>query len=170
MIVLSLHNFLFINFAVLFVKSDVILRKFEPEDVNKACENGSGTYKLETDCATKNLAHKGFLSGYGVVVCCTSVKVNAYSISKRRKGDAARKYCKNEGWQRQLLDFHILNGEKAEVGEFPHMAALFSLDLNNQSILLCGGSLISEKFILTAAHCFKDGRNTNFFVRMGRVS
>ena len=44
----------------------------------------------------------------------------------------------------------ILGGEKAESGEFPHMASLGYLDPNGQHRFSCGGSLISENFILTA--------------------
>lgn len=50
----------------------------------------------------------------------------------------------------------IVNGEAADRGEFPHQALLgYS---GNGSVVqryefLCGGSLISERFVLTAAHC-----------------
>jgi hypothetical protein len=45
----------------------------------------------------------------------------------------------------------IVGGQKAKKGEFPHSVALAErrLELN----FFCGGSLISEKFVLTAAHC-----------------
>ncbi|XP_018324880.1 serine protease snake-like [Agrilus planipennis] len=46
----------------------------------------------------------------------------------------------------------IVGGEKARETEFPHMA---SIGYENQGSIkwLCGGSLISENFVLTAAHC-----------------
>lgn len=49
----------------------------------------------------------------------------------------------------------IVGGLKADRTEFPHMAAI---GYGNPSEIeyLCGGSLISEKFIMTAAHCAKD--------------
>lgn len=49
----------------------------------------------------------------------------------------------------------IVGGEKSRVGEFPHMAAIgFTVDGSTR--FNCGGSLISEKFVLTVAHCAQD--------------
>ncbi|KAJ0184331.1 hypothetical protein K1T71_000754 [Dendrolimus kikuchii] len=46
----------------------------------------------------------------------------------------------------------IIGGSVAEVEEFPHMAAIGYVNFDTYSFL-CGGTLISEKFVLTAAHC-----------------
>ncbi|CAK1556368.1 unnamed protein product [Leptosia nina] len=50
------------------------------------------------------------------------------------------------------LGLHIIGGETASPGEFPHMVAL---GYNRSDVLEfdCGGSLISENYVLTAAHC-----------------
>lgn len=47
----------------------------------------------------------------------------------------------------------IVGGTKAKPGEFPHMAALGSRNPDGTVQFNCGGSLISERFVLTAAHC-----------------
>jgi len=52
------------------------------------------------------------------------------------------------------IDFHILNGENAAVGQFPHMVALGFLNADDEIEWNCGASLISQNFLLTAAHCF----------------
>jgi len=47
----------------------------------------------------------------------------------------------------------IIGGKKAEAREFPHMAAVGFDGPENKILWNCGGSLISAKIVLTAAHC-----------------
>ncbi|CAH0718147.1 unnamed protein product, partial [Brenthis ino] len=51
--------------------------------------------------------------------------------------------------------YTIAGGKPAKIVEFPHMAALGWKALDDTWVYLCGGSLISHKFVLTAAHCTK---------------
>lgn len=68
------------------------------------------------------------------------------------------------------LTFHILGGVATNPGDFPHMAALGYPDFDaNESIAWnCGGSLVSENFVLTAAHCLTRSQPT--VVRLGQVN
>ena len=46
----------------------------------------------------------------------------------------------------------IIGGIEAEEGDFPYQVSLRLLRGNH----FCGGSIISNQWILTAAHCFKE--------------
>lgn len=52
-----------------------------------------------------------------------------------------------------ISDTRIGNGVNAILGEFPWMAIL----LYANRTPFCGGSIITDRYILTAAHCIKNG-------------
>merc|ERR1719187_2371160 len=56
----------------------------------------------------------------------------------------------------------IVGGENAAVGEFPHQIALLY-----HGSLMCGGSLISEDRVITAAHCCDGEKPQNLAVQVG---
>ena len=59
----------------------------------------------------------------------------------------------------------IVNGTKASLGAWPWAVALGLLDGNYGFRAFCGGTLISENYVLTAAHCFFSGE-----LKIGRLA
>lgn len=63
----------------------------------------------------------------------------------------------------------IVGGENATNGQYPHMAAL-GFGPKDDIQWLCGGTLISDRFILTAGHCLHNSQYGNVsYVRLGDV-
>lgn len=59
----------------------------------------------------------------------------------------------------------IIGGEPAAEGEFPYIVAL--ADANDPSFNFCGGQLVAEDVVLTAAHCTEGSAPADFVVRHG---
>jgi len=68
-------------------------------------------------------------------------------------------------------DWRIVGGSKTLSGEFPWQILLtreFTNDEDEDMMAMCGGSIINEEFILTAAHCVSDGKDvTEYKVYLG---
>lgn len=65
---------------------------------------------------------------------------------------------------------YIAGGSAAAPNEFPWMAALGYFNLSASNVeYRCGGTIISDRFVLTAAHCTSP-ENPPVLVRMGSVS
>uniref|UniRef100_A0A1B6KJR2 Peptidase S1 domain-containing protein n=1 Tax=Graphocephala atropunctata TaxID=36148 RepID=A0A1B6KJR2_9HEMI len=64
----------------------------------------------------------------------------------------------------------IIGGLRAEYKEFPHMAAIGYGSHLTTAKWLCGGALVSESYILTAAHCLVSPQGEPRFVKLGVIN
>ncbi|CAG7838479.1 unnamed protein product [Allacma fusca] len=61
---------------------------------------------------------------------------------------------------------NIIGGEVAVEGQFPHQVALFD-NLLGIKFFSCGGSIISSKYVITAAHCVVGQLPSLMYIRAG---
>ena len=71
-----------------------------------------------------------------------------------------------------LMEPNIVGGVKADIRSFPHSTFAYIKCFEGSSIQslnwICGGSIINERIILTAAHCiYGCSRKSNFTVSVG---
>lgn len=114
----------------------------------------------------KQVIQCGF-EGRDPIFCCPKAeKFSTYEF----KTQLHPLLCENSAKPKIRLTQNIIGGVMADVGEFPHQVALgYETDSQKEYEFNCGGSIISEKIILTAAHCVHSQKRKPVIVRLGRV-
>lgn len=67
---------------------------------------------------------------------------------------------------KNLIQPRIINGHDAQEGQFPHMA---SLRYRMMPVHACGASILSSRFLLTAAHCCISPDPKDMFAVVGAI-
>ncbi|KRT78368.1 Trypsin, partial [Oryctes borbonicus] len=163
-----------IIFACLFVSA----KSFGDWDVGDRCgSKNERECTLITDCnealnklkagKPHGLDRCGF-RGKIEIVCCERREVIS-KVPVRSSIVACERFSKTYNISSQPF---IIGGENASLGEFPYIAAIGFEGDGPDDVKWgdCGGSLISENFILTAAHCLVrvDSKNPKM-VRLGKI-
>ncbi|XP_052896721.1 transmembrane protease serine 9-like [Anopheles moucheti] len=80
---------------------------------------------------------------------------------------AAEVYSSTCGVRRLAPMGLVTKGIKAEPGDWPWHVALFARGKTAKPEYKCGGSIISENFILSAAHCIQEPDPERYFIKAG---
>ncbi|KAJ3656674.1 hypothetical protein Zmor_015729 [Zophobas morio] len=138
----------FVVSLVLFSRQTGALFEGDPCTVPATAETGQCTqldkceYAKQLLRSNKNPQSCGF-QGKAPLVCCPVGP---------KPGDTSLRQC-DRYFNRKYQYYAIDLGEKARSKEFPHMAAVGYGDDKSNIFWLCGGTLISQNFVLSAAHC-----------------
>lgn len=95
----------------------------------------------------------------GPIICCDD---NGSTVKERVSDIKCIEYKKLiEVDSRVTIDgldvLSVAAGQSTEPGEFPHMAAIGFKMPDDSVQWKCGGTLISEDFVMTASHCITFG-------------
>ncbi|XP_046827988.1 uncharacterized protein LOC124428207 [Vespa crabro] len=93
-------------------------------------------------------------------VCCRSSHVIG---SRPRPGQCGTRYTK--GVNARIKTPAYIDGD-SEFGEYPWQVAILKKD-STESVYVCGGTLISPRHIITAAHCVKTYAGRDLRARLG---
>lgn len=71
----------------------------------------------------------------------------------------------------QLMQPQIIGGQTASLGQFPWQVAIVGSLSDPYQTQFCGGALLDEKWVITAAHCVFDlGKDDNYYIAAGIVN
>ncbi|KAL7295135.1 hypothetical protein TKK_0011444 [Trichogramma kaykai] len=67
-------------------------------------------------------------------------------------------------------EHRIHEGSVAEIGKFPYQVFIQRITARGAVVVFCGGSIISKRYVLTAAHCLNKFRKDKLLVVVGTNS
>jgi len=145
----------------------------------KAAKNCEYVLELIKGKRYSEFSHCQFEGRTPIVCCPEGTSVSVKTTTTRAQAKPAPSYPKSTKFLTALckykheipdLNQNVVGGEPAGVGEFPFQVALGYKDHNNEIEYKCGGSLIADDIVITAAHCANRQDSIPVTVKLGRAS
>ncbi|XP_014782808.1 atrial natriuretic peptide-converting enzyme [Octopus bimaculoides] len=141
------------------------------------CENNLNSEKIANHlCSTVGRSNGTFgnsIDGYGVqftqnptgskMGLIPGFKANSFEKCKYMVLECSKEVCGTR--KRDLFEPNVQNGHNALDGEYPWVVVLL-----RGSSFVCTASLISKKYVLTAAHCVDGNSYNSYYVRVGSIN
>jgi len=101
--------------------------------------------------------------GYSLTAVLISLAMMQHAFTEGSSLRSVRSATKNTcNCGQAVRTTRIVGGEETEVNEFPWQVAMFF-----ELFFACGGSLISDRWVLSAAHCIVDPDVTKYLLVLG---
>jgi len=177
-----------LNILLVLINGDPVVFRITEKYLGDTCTlaNGSeGTCVIDTECKTISkqtnieLTRCEFEDDTLIICCSDMEKTRTASFDEPESfsppNHTLSRYnqilCENH----ELIpktSLNVINGEDAYPGEFPYQVALGyeSNAADGTYDFNCGGSLILNDIVITAAHCVHLRQTRPVIVRLGRVS
>lgn len=164
---------------IILLISATICKANQPCIIGDLCKQDElpGVYSLDEDCPhflrldPKDRYDHGWCNfvGKNAVICCIGASESVSKVRPPVIYNRMDEACESFGTNNYspAVD-RIFGGLQSFPGEFPHFAALRYNRFNTLSFD-CGGTLITDRHVLTAAHCVKKA-NAPSSVRLGSVN
>lgn len=102
-----------------------------------------------------------FLALISLVPSLIASATSAQGIGEIDAGDSRLADLKSE------VSYRIVGGTLAQNGAWPWQVVMYKRDANGVYTMQCGGSIIHERWVLTAAHCIKSREKDDYVVVEG---
>lgn len=141
------------------LSTSCVVAQLEPGDYCLTKEKSNGTCTIIENCKVALKINKrkrrlllqrcGF-QGLKEVICCPAAGSNKIVYDVKKIAEAECNKLRNT----MPIGGKIIGGEPAKLGELPHTVALgFPIPNSTLYKFECGGTILSPRFVLTAAHC-----------------